>query len=479
VDAVIITASTKSSEPMHQAAQMCRKRGRIVLVGVTGLELSRADFYEKELTFQVSCSYGPGRYDVQYEEKGLDYPVGFVRWTEQRNFEAVLDMLAEGRIEVQRLISHHFPLADFQQAYALLSSPAPSLGILLRYPGDEEKPLTELTRRVIRLEDPTPRGASPVVAFVGAGNYAGQVLVPAFRKAGVRLKCVTSAGGVSGVHIGRKNGFEAAATDLHAILADPEIDAVVIATRHDAHASQVCAALKAGKHVFVEKPLALDRAQLQEITEAYQATAHTAHRLVMVGFNRRFAPHVRRMKQLLDVLSEPKCFVVTVNAGQIPPGHWTQDPATGGGRIIGEACHFIDMLRHLAGVPIVGVQAAMIGGGDAVAVHEDKMSFTLRFADGSIGTVHYLANGNKSFPKERIEVTCAGRVLQLDNFRRLTGWGWPGFGRMRLWRQDKGNAACAAAFVEAIRQGGPEPIPFDELTEVTRVSFEVVEAARA
>lgn len=477
VDGVLITASTKSNEPVHQAAQMCRKRGRIVLVGVTGLELSRADFYEKELSFQVSCSYGPGRYDPEYEEKGQDYPLGFVRWTEQRNFEAVLDMLAEGRIDVAPLISHRFALADFQEAYALVGGAGPSLGIVLDYPAEAEGPTREVIARTVALSDTVPKGDGPVVGFIGAGNYAGQVLVPAFRDAGARLKCVASAGGVSGVHVGRRNGFESATTDLDAIFADPEVNVVAIATRHDAHARQVCAALRAGKHVFVEKPLALSRQQLNEVTDAYQRADAQERKILTVGFNRRFAPQVVRMKELLDSVKEPKSFIVTVNAGAIPPEHWTQDPDVGGGRIVGEACHFIDLLRHLVGHPVTGCQATMIGGGEAVAVHEDKMSFTLRFADGSFGTVHYLANGNKSFPKERIEAFCGGRILQLDNFRKLTGWGWPAFRKMNLWRQDKGNAACVRAFVEAVRNGGEAPIPFDELLEVARVSLEVMDAA--
>lgn len=478
VDGVLITASTKSNEPVHQAAQMCRKRGRIVLVGVTGLELSRADFYEKELSFQVSCSYGPGRYDPDYEEKGQDYPLGFVRWTEQRNFEAVLDMLAEGRIDVRALISHRFALSDFRHAYALVGGAGPSLGIILDYPGEAEKPVEEMTARKVALSVAAPKGDAPVVGFIGAGNYAGQVLVPCFRDAGARLKLVASAGGVSGVHVGRRNGFESATTDIDAILADPETNAVVIATRHDAHSRQVCAALRAGKHVFVEKPLALSRQQLNEIAEAYRLADAKERRILTVGFNRRFAPQVVRMKELLDSVKEPKSFIVTVNAGAIPPEHWTQDYAVGGGRIIGEACHFIDLLRHLVGHQVTGCQATMIGGREAVAVHEDKMSFTLRFADGSFGTVHYLANGNKAFPKERIEVFCAGRILQLDNFRKLTGWGWPGFRKMNLWRQDKGNAACARTFVEAVRGQRAAPIAFEELLEVARVSFEVMDAAK-
>ena len=477
VDAVIITASTKSSEPVHQAAQMCRKRGRIVLVGVTGLELSRADFYEKELSFQVSCSYGPGRYDPLYEEQGKDYPVGFVRWTAQRNFEAVLDMLAERRLNVAPLISHRFPLERMEEAYGLIAGNGPSLGILFEYPSEQEKPKVELRCPVVRLApvaQTSPQGA--VVGFIGAGNYASQVLIPAFKAAGARLKSVASSTGVSGLHAARKYGFEETTTNTESLLADPQISIIVIATRHDSHARYVCEALQAGKHVFVEKPLALTRVELQAIEAAY-SEASQGGQILTVGFNRRFAPQVQRIKALLEAVKEPKSFIMTVNAGAIPPDHWTQDPAVGGGRIIGEGCHFIDLLCYLAGHPVVSVQATKMGNGRCVAVTEDRTSFTLSFADGSFGTVHYLANGHKSFPKERLEVFCAGRILQLDNFRKLTGYGWPGFRKMNLWRQDKGNAACASAFVEAIRKGGQAPIPFEELAEVTRVSFDVVDTS--
>jgi predicted dehydrogenase/threonine dehydrogenase-like Zn-dependent dehydrogenase len=475
VDAVIITASTKSSEPVHQAAQMCRKRGRIVLVGVTGLELSRADFYEKELTFQVSCSYGPGRYDPLYEDKGQDYPVGFVRWTAQRNFEAVLDMLVERRLNVAPLISHRFPLERMEEAYGLIAGNGPSLGILFEYPSEQEKPEVELRCPVVRpapVTQTSPQGA--VVGFIGAGNYASQVLIPAFKAAGARLKSVASSTGVSGLHTARKYGFEETTTDTESLLADPEINIVVVATRHDSHARYVCEALQAGKHVFVEKPLALTRTELREIEAAYSGASQRGQ-ILTVGFNRRFALQVQRIKALLEAVKEPKSFIMTVNAGAIPPDHWTRDPAVGGGRIIGEGCHFIDLLRYLAGHPIISIQATRIGNGRGAVVTEDKISFTLSFADGSFGTVHYLANGHKSFPKERLEVFCAGRILQLDNFRKLTGYGWPGSRKMNLWRQDKGNAACAAAFVEAIRRSGQAPIPFEELIEVTRVSFDVVD----
>jgi len=472
VDAVLITASTKSNEPVHQAAQMCRKRGRIVLVGVTGLELSRADFFEKELTFQVSCSYGPGRYDPGYEDKGNDYPVGFVRWTEQRNFEAVLDMMADGRLDVKPLISHRFPILDAEQAYALVGGAGPSLGILLEYPQDEESALavrrqtiavggrSELARDD-RQQAGSHRQAS--VAFVGSGNYATAVLIPAFKAAGARLKVVASSGGVSGLHAGRKFGFEQTTTDTDGVLADAAVNTVVITTRHDSHAGLVIAALKAGKHVFVEKPLCLTMAELAAI----EAVAESSPGKVMVGFNRRFAPQVQRIKSLLAGAGGPKAFVMTVNAGAIPAEHWTQDSEIGGGRIVGEACHFIDLLRFLAGTPIVEWRRM-----DMATATKDTVSLQLGFADGSIGTVHYFANGPKSFPKERLEVFAGGRALQLDNFRKLTGFGWPGFGKMNLWRQDKGQKACAAAFVRAVESGGPAPIPLDELLEVARVTIE-------
>ena len=476
VDAVIVTAATKSSEPIHQGALMCRKRGRIVLVGVTGLELSRADFYEKELSLQVSCSYGPGRYDPLYEDKGQDYPVGFVRWTEQRNFEAVLDMLSERRVSFSALISHRIPFVRAPEAYQLIRGNEPVLGIVLEYATEDQLSTTDIRHRTVQLASTgvIATTGKPVVGFIGAGNYGTQVLIPAFRKAGVRLKTVASSGGVSGVHAGRKYGFEQATTDAAGILADPEINTVVVATRHDSHAHFVCDALRAGKHVFVEKPLAIGPAELAEIEMTYRNVASgNPATLLMVGFNRRFAPHIVKVKKLLAAVAEPKSFIMTVNAGVIPREHWTQDAEVGGGRIIGEGCHFIDLLRFLADSPIVAVQGVMIGPG--VTVRDDKASFTLRFADGSFGTVHYLANGHKSFPKERLEVFCGGRVLQLDNFRKLTGYGWPGFSKMNLWRQDKGNDACAKAFVAAVETGKAVPIPFDELVEVARISFEIVD----
>lgn len=468
VDAVIVTASTASSLPIHQAALMSRKRGRIVLVGVTGLELSRADFFEKELTFQVSCSYGPGRYDPEYEDKGRDYPVGFVRWTEQRNFEAVLDMMADKRLDVLPLISHRFCIDDAKAAYDVVGGLAPSLGILLDYPGGSERQLQNRTVRFPAASRRMPSG--PATSFIGSGNYATAVLIPAFKAAGAHLRCVVSSAGVSGVHAARKYGFEETTTDTGKLFADSGTGSVVISTRHDSHASLVLQALRAGKNVFVEKPLCLTLEELAEIETTYAGLSELPSPLpvLMVGFNRRFAPHVQKIHSLLAAVKGPKTFVCTVNAGAIPGGHWTQDLEVGGGRIIGEACHFIDLLRFLAGVPIESHAVAKMAteSGDTVTI-------TLRFTDGSLGTIHYFSNGHKSYPKERLEVFAAGKILQLNNFRRLVGFGWPGFSKLNLWVQDKGQKNCVRAFMDSVSGAGAWPIPLNEIIETSRVSIEV------
>ena len=476
VDGVIITASTKVSDPVIQAARMSRKRGRIILVGVTGLELNRADFYEKELSFQVSCSYGPGRYDTGYEEKGNDYPVGFVRWTEQRNFVAVLDMMAAGTLNVEPLITQRFEFEDAPKAYDALTEDKSGLGLLLKYNSPVE---TRLEKRVVlRPISIEPKNA--VVGFIGAGNYASRILIPAFKKASSQLHTIVTSGGINGVIHGEKTGFAEASTDLEGLLDNKDINTVAIATRHNSHAYFVERVLSAGKNVFVEKPLALTVEEIEKIETVYnQNIQNNQYARVMVGFNRRFSPQVQKMKTLLDTVKEPKSFIMTMNAGAIPADHWTQDNAVGGGRIIGEACHFIDLMRFLAGSKIVSIQARRMGETDAVQVLEDKASITLGFEDGSFGTIFYLANGASSFPKERVEVFTAGRVLQLDNFRKLKAFGWPGFNKMNLWRQDKGQDACAAVFVDSIRDGKEAPIPADEIFEVARVTIQVAEILRA
>lgn len=474
VDGVIVTASTKASDPVIEAARMSRKRGRIVLVGVTGLELNRADFYEKELSFQVSCSYGPGRYDPVYEEQGQDYPLGFVRWTQQRNFEAVLDMMASGQLNVAPLITHRIEFEKAERAYDLLTTDKSALGIILAYSSEPEARHI----RSVTLSTPSPADpAKPVVGFVGAGNYASRMLIPAFKAAGAQLHTIATSGGINGVVHGGKAGFAEATTDTQAMIENPLINTVAIVTRHNSHARLVASALHAGKHVFVEKPLAVTREDLSEVKAAYQEKGTQAP-LLMVGFNRRFSPQVQRMKSLLEQVSEPKSFIMTMNAGAIPADHWTQDNEVGGGRIIGEACHFIDLMRFLAGAEVVSVQARRIGDVPGMTITEDKAAITLGFADGSFGTVHYLANGAASFPKERVEVFAAGRVLQLDNFRKLRGYGWPGFKKMNLWRQDKGQNGCAAAFLSAIEEGRAAPIPVEEIFEVAEVTLDVAEQLR-
>lgn len=476
VDGVIITASTKVSDPVTQAARMSRKRGRIILVGVTGLELNRADFYEKELSFQVSCSYGPGRYDAEYEDKGNDYPVGFVRWTEQRNFIAVLDMLAVGTLNVEPLITQRFQFEDAPKAYDALTEDKSGLGLLLKYTSPVESRLEK--RVVLRPISIEPKNA--VVGFIGAGNYASRILIPAFKKASSQLHTIVTSGGINGVIHGEKTGFSEASTDIEALLNNKDINTVAIATRHNSHAYFVEKVLSSGKNVFVEKPLALTYEEIEKVEAVYNHNIHNnQYARVMVGFNRRFSPQVQKMKALLNTVKEPKSFIMTMNAGAIPADHWTQDNAVGGGRIIGEACHFIDLMRFLAGSKIVSVQARRMGETDAVQVLEDKASITLGFEDGSFGTIFYLANGASNFPKERVEVFTAGRVLQLDNFRKLKAFGWPGFNKMNLWRQDKGQDACAAAFVESIRDGKETPIAADEIFEVARVTIQVAEILRA
>jgi predicted dehydrogenase len=457
VDAVIIAASTKSNDPVKQAARMSRKRGRIVLVGVTGLELDRADFYKKELTFQVSCSYGPGRYDSNYEEKGQDYPIGYVRWTEQRNFIAVLDLMAAGKLDVKPLISHRFAFEDAALAYDELSTNKSVLGILLEY----EAGSAGQSSSTVQLSTSKSSNASKiVVGCIGAGNYASRVLIPAFQQSGARLHTIVTSGGVNGVIQGEKAGFEQASSESSQLFDNNEINAAVIATRHDSHAELVIGALKSGKHVFVEKPLCLSLQELEEIDSAYSES----DQLLMVGFNRRFAPHIKTINSLLDASSEPKAFVMTVNAGAIPSEHWAQDKAVGGGRIIGEACHFVDLLRYLSGSSISKSSISRMASENG-----DSASISLQFANGSTGTVHYLANGNKSFPKERLEVFAGGGILQLDNFRKLKGFGWPGFRKQNLFKQDKGQVVCVKAFVDAVESGGESPIPFDEIVEVSRV----------
>lgn len=478
IDGVIITASTKSNDPVSQAAKMCRKRGRIILVGVVGLDLSRADFYEKELTFQVSCSYGPGRYDSEYEDKGNDYPIGFVRWTEQRNFEAVLDMMSSGQLNVNELITHKFDFEKAVDAYDLLTNDRSALGILLDYNAEE----AGRYKRNVQLEK---KGQSNFTSskvslgVVGAGNYASRILIPAFKNAGCLMHSISTSGGVNSVIHGEKNNFVNATTETESLIENVDINTVAIVTQHNTHAKFTVDAIKAGKHVFVEKPLAINYEELQLVEDTIKLDGTDEKVKLMVGFNRRFSPQIQKMKSLLSTTTQPKSFIMTMNAGNIPAEHWTQDIETGGGRIIGEACHYIDLMRFLAGSPIVSVQARRMGDSPSVDVSEDKAAIILGFEDGSFGTIHYFANGAASFPKERIEAFVDGKVLQLDNFVKLKGFGWSGFKKLNLWKQDKGQDNCVAAFVESIEKGQECPIPLSEILEVSKVSIDVAEMLRA
>lgn len=468
VDGVIITAATSSNAPAHQAPQMCRKRGRVVLIGVVGLELSRDDFYKKEISFQVSCSYGPGRYDENYEGKGLDYPIGFVRWTEQRNFEAVLNLMAENKLRVKELISQTVDFNNAIKAYDLVSQSRDVLGLILKYDGN-----VDINKRSVTLkkteQNITSNSEKPIIGFIGAGNYASGILVPAFAATNAVLKTIASSGGISGTHVGNKNGFYISTTDISRIYDDPEINTVVITTRHNQHAQMVIDALKCGKNVFVEKPLCMNEQELQQIKEAYLEAQKKKPVRLMVGFNRRFSPLTQAAVEQLRKSNEPSSIIITVNSGFIPADHWTQDSETGGGRLIGEACHFVDLIRFLANSPITSVNTIrMSGNGQSPS---DTATITVTTENGSIGTVHYFSNGSKDFPKERIEVFTGGKIVQIDNFKTINFYGWNGAKNQSLWAQDKGQKNCCESFVEAISSGKPSPISIDEIFEVTSDSF--------
>ncbi|MBL8855615.1 MAG: bi-domain-containing oxidoreductase [Planctomycetaceae bacterium] len=472
-DAVLITASAKTDQIMSDAAKMSRKRGRIILVGVVGLQLNRAEFYEKELTFQVSCSYGPGRYDATYEQQGQDYPLGFVRWTEQRNFEAILQMLSSGQLNFEPLITHRFPIDDAAKAYQTIQSDPACLGVLLEYP---QEPDRRQTVNVTALKPAATKGTagSPVIAIVGAGNFTRATLLPAFKGLPARFKyMVGRSNGATVQSAAAKFGIPHATTDLNVALNDPEVNLVCITTNHDSHAQLVCRCLAAGKHVFVEKPLALHRDQLANIREAIQQ--HPQLQLA-VGFNRRFSPHIEHAKKLLTGRANPLAINMLVNAGDIPANHWVHDPAVGGGRIIGEGCHFIDLAVHLAGSPVTQVVAQQMGSQSVLA--NDKMSLSLQLADGSVVAITYFANGSKAFPKERITVFSDNRVIEIDNFRYTKSFG---FGRDRTFktsRQEKGHRQQFTALVERVAKGGDWLIPWSDLENVTIASFLAVESAR-
>ncbi len=472
VDGVLIAAAAKDDQIISQAARMSRKRGRIVLVGAVNMELNRTEFYEKELSFQVSCSYGPGRYDKIYEDQGVDYPIGFVRWTERRNIEAVLALMASGKLRVQPLISSHVPLAEVARAYQMLTDDRAQLGIVLEYP----RSMPPVNRTVSAASVPVASKAAggATIGIIGAGMFTKRIVLPVLAKSGAKLVSIASASGISGATSARKFGIAASTSDFRTILDDRAINAVVITTRHNLHPQMVVQALAAGKHVFVEKPLAIDPAGLELVRGA---AARHPHLQLLVGFNRRFSPQAVQMRQLLANRSEPACMTMLVNADHLPANHWLLAPDVGGGRIVGEGCHWFDLMSFLVGSKITAVQATNLADIAGQPACDNQVCVNLYFADGSLGTLHYYANGHRSFPKERLTVFCQGTILELDNFRKLHGYGWPRFSKLNLFRQDKGHQHELNAFVQRVTQGGPQLIEFDSLHNVTAATFAAQQSA--
>ncbi len=471
VDAVLICADTPSTDPVVLAGEISRDRGRVVAVGAVGLTLPRKIYYEKELSFINSRSYGPGRYDSSYEEKGQDYPLGYVRWTEGRNFEAMISLFAEGKVQAAPLITHRFPIEDAADAYEVITGKRNEdfLGVVITYPQD-----ARAEKRIAYPKTHAPSDAPCKLGVIGAGLFANATLLPALKKVeGLALKGIASRGGLHAAHSAKKFGFEYAASDADSILQDPDINAVAILTRHDEHASLLLRALRAGKAALVEKPLALSEEELAEI-EAFLRENENAP-MFSVGFNRRFAPLAKRLAAFLEGRAEPLSLHYRVNAGYLPSTHWLHDPQQGGGRIIGEGCHFIDFATFLAGAPPMSVTAHALPDGGKY--REDVLSMTFEFPDGSLAVIDYLANGDKSFPKERVEVFCEGKIAVLNDFRQLE---LISEGRRKRYKgkQDKGWRGEWKAFTRALREGGAPPIPYADLFGVTRASFAAIRALR-
>jgi len=463
-DGVIITASAKTDAIISQAAQMSRKRGRIILVGVIGLNLSRAEFYEKELTFQVSCSYGPGRYDEDYEGRGIDYPLPFVRWTEKRNFEAILQAIASGNLKVKELITEQIALDDYMKIYGGIGN-SRSIASILTYPEETQiKPA-----HTIALSNKTYEASKGVIGVVGSGNFTKMTMLPALKNSGVAYKYIASQGGVSGTAMAQKHGFSHSTTNYKDILKDADVDLVLITTRHNLHAPMVIDSLEAGKHVFVEKPLALNTEELNNIIYAHQ----NAGKSLTVGFNRRFSPHARKMKELVG--NSVMNVIATMNAGNIPANVWVHDMQVGGGRIIGEACHFMDLITYLTGSKIASV--CMNAMGVNPEENTDNASILLKYENGSTGIINYFANGSKSYSKERVEVFSQERTLIMDNFRVTKGYGFSGFSKLKT-KLDKGHKTQFTELISAVKKGGNPLIPMDEIVNTTQASFAAIESLK-
>ena len=474
MDAVLICADTDSNDPVTLAGEIARDRAKVVAVGAVGLEIPRKMYYSKELDLVVSRSYGPGRYDLDYEEKGQDYPIGYIRWTETRNMEAFLDLLSRNKLDVSPLITHRIPIQEGQRAYELITGKEPSLGVLLTYEGrgkpeenripNPETPIIHLNQRDIL-----------AVGVLGAGNYALSTFLPVLKKTGgVAPVGIVSATGVSAYHAAKRFGFGFSASDPDAIYDDPDINLVAILTRHHLHTEQILRAFQTGKHVFCEKPLAITREQLEEIKNVLSKEDQP---LLMLGFNRRFAPLARRLKAFIDRRQEPLYAHYRVNANMLPADHWLLDPEIGGGRIIGEACHFIDFLTYLVGS--VPIEVSTTGLPDGNKYSEDNVVMNFKFSDGSIGIVSYLANGDRSLPKEYLEVFSDGRVAVLHDWRKLEMvHRGKRIVKSQMLRQDKGHQRAWEAFLNALLEEKSPPIPYEQLIGVTMASFAAVESLR-
>ena len=458
IDGVIISASAKTNEIIEKSAELCRKRGRIILVGVVGLNLDRSLFYEKELSFQVSCSYGPGRYNKNYEEKGLDYPIEFVRWTENRNFYAVLDLMSQEKILTKMLITANFSFDSASDAYDSLKS-SKALGLILDY---DFAPL----ERTLKYQNNKNSESinKPKVSFIGAGNYASRVLMPAFSKAGFDFVTLQTKSGISANKFGKKFNFKQITTDEKVLLSDNS-DLVVIATRHDLHCDQVCKVLENKKNVFVEKPLALNSDQLNKIKDVYK----NCNQQLIVGFNRRFSPHIEILKNEINKSDSLKSILLTMNAGTIEDDHWTQDKEVGGGRIIGEACHYIDLLIHLLGDEIDNIEVSSLGDSTNTAL--DTAVINIKFKSGSIGAINYISNGSKSFPKERIEVFFDEKVIQVDNFKSTRAFGLKGFKNKNTFSLQKGQNEMAKLLYSCLENGKDFPIQINEIFTSAELSI--------
>ena len=449
---------------MHEACEMSRKRGRIILVGVVGLNLRRDDFYKKELTFQVSCSYGAGRYDESYEQKGQDYPLPYVRWTEKRNFEAILQTISSGHLKVNNLITESFDLTDYEKIYGDMRRGG-VIASILRYKEDTPQ------QSVVAVSDKDHASQGKSYGIIGAGNYTSSMVVPCLRKSKADIRYIASAQGLSAKILAKSAGASFATSDYKEILSDPEVGLVVITTRHNLHAPMVLEAIQAGKSVFVEKPLCLNREELEQITTAYREAPK--HVTLTVGFNRRFSPFAMKLKQLVG--DGAKNIVATMNAGEIPRDMWVHDMEVGGGRIIGEACHFIDLCSYIAGSKVIAV--CMNALGENPEEHTDNASILLRYANGSNVVINYFANGSKAYAKERVEVFSQGKVLVLDNWRKLTAYGVKGFSSMS-GRMDKGQQNQFDQLTKRLQDGGSPLISFEEIENTTKASFAAIESLR-